>query len=51
MRVEDDYHETEKADEHVSDGEDAVNGDFRVDVGEVVDGGDEGVPWEKETDA
>lgn len=52
MGVEDDDdEEAEEADEHVDDGEDAVDGGGRVEVGEVVDGGDEGVPWEEEADA
>ena len=52
VRVEDDDHEeAEEADEHVDDGEDAVDGGGGVEVGEVVDGGDEGVPWEEEADA
>lgn len=49
--VEDDEEEGEEAEEHVADGEDAVDVGAGVEVGEVVDGGDEGVPWEEEAGA
>lgn len=47
------YNDQETAEpyEHVNDGEDAVHGGFGVKVGEIIDGGDEGVPWEEIADA
>lgn len=48
MGIEDDDEKEDEADEHVDDGEDPVDAGLRVDVGEVVDGGDERVPWEEE---
>lgn len=47
MGVEDDEEEGDDADDHVADGEDAVDGGVRVEVGEVIDGGDESVPGEE----
>lgn len=51
MGIEDNREEEEEGDEHVDDGEDAVDAGLRVEIGEVVDGGDEGVPWEEEAEA
>lgn len=49
--VEDDEEEGDEAEKHVADSEDAVDVGAGVEVGEVVDGGDEGVPWEEEAGA
>ena len=49
MRVEHDDEEADESDEHVNDGEDAVDADVRVEVGEVIDGCDECVPWDEIT--
>lgn len=51
VTIKDDEEEGNKADEHVNDGEDAVNANFRVEVGEVIDGGHEGVPWKEVAEA
>lgn len=50
-KVKDDEEESKEADEHVNDSEDAVNAGVGVDVGEVIDGGDEIVPWKHVTEA
>lgn len=51
MAVKDDEEDADEADEHVNDGEDSVNVDVGVDEGEVIDGGDESVPWEEVAEA
>ncbi|RWR73179.1 ubiquitin carboxyl-terminal hydrolase 34 [Cinnamomum micranthum f. kanehirae] len=43
----DDTNEEEEADEHVDDSEDAIDAGAGVEEGEVIDGCDEGVPWEE----
>lgn len=43
----DDGEEEEEADKHVDDREDAVDAGSGVEEGEVIDGCDEGVPWEE----
>lgn len=45
--VEDDEEETDEAHHHVYDGEYTVHADVRVEVVEVIDGRDEGVPWKE----
>lgn len=40
-----DNEKTDKTHEHVNNGEDTIHGGGRVEVGEVIDGGDESVPW------
>lgn len=47
MGVEDDDEEDDEAHNHIGDGEYAVNAGLRVEVGEVIDGCDESVPWEE----
>lgn len=47
----DDQSEDEEHEEHVYDGEDAGGGDVGVQVGEVVNGGDEGIPGDEGADA
>lgn len=47
MAVEDDEGDSDEADEHVNDGEDAVNAGVGVEIGEVINGCDESVPREK----
>ena len=47
MAVEDDNEEAHQAHEHVYDGEDTVNAGVGVEVGEVIDGCDERVPWKE----
>lgn len=47
MGVEDDEEETNEAHQHVYDGEYTVHADVRVEVVEVIDGRDEGVPWKE----
>lgn len=51
MSPNDDEEKRNEAREHVRDREDAVNRDRRIEVGEVIDGRDEGVPWEEEPGA
>ncbi|KAF7829368.1 putative LRR receptor-like serine/threonine-protein kinase [Senna tora] len=51
VAIENDDEEGNDADEHVSDGEDAVNAGSGVQVREVIDSGDEGIPWEKVAEA
>lgn len=51
MGVGDNKEEAEESDHHVNDGEDAIDADIWIEVGEVIDGGDEGVPGKEETGA
>lgn len=51
MGVEDDDEEASETDYHVNDGEDTVDAGGGVEVREVIDGGDEGVPWKEEATA
>lgn len=43
--------EASEADDHVNDGENTVDGSFRVEVGKVIDGSDEAIPWEEKANA
>lgn len=51
VTVQDDEGDSDEADEHVNDGEDAVNACVRVKIGEVINGCDESVPREKVTES
>ncbi|ANM60448.1 unnamed protein product, partial [Arabidopsis thaliana] len=42
---------TNKSNEHVDNGEDPIDGRGRIEVREVIDGGDECVPWKKKANA
>ncbi|XP_020214655.1 ubiquitin carboxyl-terminal hydrolase 34 [Cajanus cajan] len=48
---EDDEEDSDEADEHVNNGEDAIDAGIGVEVGEVINGCDESVPREKVTQA
>lgn len=50
VAVEDYEGDPHEADQHVNDGEDAVNAGIGVEIGEVINGSDESVPWEKVTE-
>lgn len=50
MGVNDDHQKAAETDHHVSDGKYAVNGNARIDIGEVIDGSDKGIPWEEKAE-
>lgn len=47
MSVKDDQNKAKKGGENISDGEDPIHVGIGVDIGEIIDGGDESVPGEE----